>query len=43
MLLLVLGVRAADAGALVIGEGARDDDEVLLVCLEHVSYAKVIF
>jgi hypothetical protein len=40
---LVLGFRATDAGALVVSEGVRDDDKVLLGCLEHVSYTRAVF
>jgi hypothetical protein len=37
----VLDVRTA--GALVSGGGGRDDDKILLDCLERVSCTKVIF
>jgi hypothetical protein len=42
-LLLVLDVGDADAGALVVSGGVRDDDVALLSYLEHVSYANVFF
>jgi hypothetical protein len=41
--LLVLGFHATDAGALVVSDGARDDDKVLLGYLEHVSYMRAVF
>jgi hypothetical protein len=39
-LMLVLD---AEASALVVSVGVRDDDAALLGCLEHVSYAKSSF
>jgi hypothetical protein len=41
LLLLVLGAYNVDADILSSGEGVAEDDEMLLNCLEHVSYAKV--
>jgi hypothetical protein len=40
-LMLVLGIRGVEAGALAISGGVQDDDAALLSCLERVSYAKV--
>jgi hypothetical protein len=40
-LMLVLGIRGVEAGALAVSGGVQDDDAALLSCLERVSYAKV--
>jgi hypothetical protein len=41
--MLGLGIGNGEAGALVVNEGAEDDDAALLSCLECVSYAEVFF
>jgi hypothetical protein len=41
LLMLVLDVDDANAGALVVSGSARGDDVTLLSFLEHVSYTKV--
>jgi hypothetical protein len=43
LLLRILDVHDAGAGALVSSIGGRDDDKILLGCLEFVSCTKVIF
>jgi hypothetical protein len=42
-LMLVLCIGNAEAGALVVTEGAQGDDTTLLSCLECVSFAEVFF
>jgi hypothetical protein len=42
-MLPVLDVRTACAGTLVSSGGGRDDEKILLGCLERVSCTKVIF
>jgi hypothetical protein len=42
-LMLGLGIGNGEAGALVVNEGAEDDDVALFSCLECVSYAEDFF
>jgi hypothetical protein len=43
LLLPILDVHTVGVGALVSSVGGRDDDKILLGCLERVSCTKVIF